>query len=129
LFPNQFVNARLVLKTLREVTRVPAAAVQQGAPGTFVYVVKPDNTAHLQVIRTGVTDSGEVQVLSGLKSGDVVVVDGIDRLTDGARVRITPDAADPAAPLNNGPGAPPGEQPQDNTPAQAHRRQHHQTSQ
>jgi membrane fusion protein, multidrug efflux system len=142
LFPNQFVNARLVLKTLHDVTRVPAAAVQQGAPGTFVYVVKPDGTAHVQVIRTGVTDDGRVQVLSGLKSGDVVVVDGIDRLTDGARVRITPDAADPAATLNNGPGAPPGQQPPgqqppgqqplgqqppDATPAAAHGRQRHKT--
>jgi multidrug efflux system membrane fusion protein len=126
LFPNQFVNARLVLNTLHDVTHVPEAAVQHGAPGTFVYIVKPDSTVHLQVIRTGVSDDGEVQVLSGLKAGDTVVVDGIDRLTDGAKVRITPGADDQAA-TNDGPGAPPGEQSPDSPPVPRHSNQHRQT--
>ncbi|RYC30179.1 efflux RND transporter periplasmic adaptor subunit [Lichenibacterium minor] len=97
LFPNQFVNARLLLRTLRGAVRVPTAAVQHGAPGTYVYLVKPDDTVAVATIRTGVTDGEFQQVLDGLKPGDRVVVDGTDRLREGAKVRITPDAADPAA--------------------------------
>jgi multidrug efflux system membrane fusion protein len=116
LFPNQFVNARLLLQTLTQVTEAPTAAVQHGAPGTFVYLVKPDGTVGVQVIKTGVTDGDEIQVLSGVKPGDTVVVDGADRLKDGARVKVTPPAgANPATP-DNGPGAPPGEQPDNATP-------------
>ncbi len=111
LFPNQFVNARLLVRTLPGVTVAPVAAVQHGAPGAFVYLIKPDDTVTVQVVTTGVTDGDQVQILSGLKPGDTVVVDGADRLRDGAKVRITPDQADAAATVNNGPGAPPGEQP------------------
>ena len=116
LFPNQFVNARLLLQTMPNTTVVPVAAVQHGAPGAFVYLVKPDSTVGVQVIKTGVTDEDQVQVLSGLKPGDQVVVDGADRLRDGAKVRVTSDKADPAANVNGGPGAPPGEQPGNATP-------------
>ena len=97
LFPNEFVNGRLLLQTLRGVVRVPVAAVQHGAPGTFVYLVKPDETVAVAVIKTGVTDGDDTQVLDGLKPGDEVVVDGTDRLREGAKVRVTPDAADPVA--------------------------------
>ena len=125
LFPNQFVNARLQLQTLANATEVPLAAVQHGAPGIFVYVVKPDSTVGVQVIQTGVTDGDNVQATSGLKSGDTVVVDGTDRLRDGAKVKVTADTADLHATPNNGPGAPPGEQPQNATPvpAEKHHRQ------
>jgi membrane fusion protein, multidrug efflux system len=58
-----------------------------------------------------VTDGDRIQILSGLKSGDIVIVDGADRLRDGAKVRISPDQDESAANVNNGPGAPPGEQP------------------
>jgi multidrug efflux system membrane fusion protein len=119
LFPNQFVNARLLLKTLTGVIEAPSAAVQHGAPGSFVYLVKPDGTVGVQVIKTGVTDGDNVQVLSGLKPGDSVVVDGADRLKDGAHVKVSPDAGDQAATPNNGPGAPPGEQPANATPVPA----------
>jgi multidrug efflux system membrane fusion protein len=112
LFPNQFVNARLVLKTISQATEVPAAAVQHGAPGTFVYVMKPDSSVGVQVIQTGIADGDQMQVTSGLKPGDTVVVDGTDRLKDGEKVKVTSDAAVPKATPNNGPGAPPGEQPQ-----------------
>jgi membrane fusion protein, multidrug efflux system len=111
LFPNQFVNSRLLLNTLQNVVRAPAAAVQQGAPGSFVYVVKPDSTVGIQVVKTGVTDGDQIQILSGLKSGDTVVVDGADRLKDGAKVTVAPEAANSASTPNTGPGAPPGQQP------------------
>ena len=112
LFPNQFVNARLTLQTLRGVTIVSSRAVQHGAPGTFVYLLRPNNTVHMQVIRTGVSQGDQMQVLSGLAPGGTVVVDGVDRLRDGARVRVVPESQIGAPPTNNGPGAPPGEQPQ-----------------
>lgn len=116
LFPNEFVNAHLLLKTLSHVTEVPVRAVQTGAPGTFVYLVRPDNTAHVQVIKTGVTDGDMMQVLSGLKAGDTVVIDGVSLLREGAKVRITPDKGAAAVAVNNGPGAPPGQQPQNAEP-------------
>jgi multidrug efflux system membrane fusion protein len=118
LFPNQFVNARLLLKTIQGATEVPVAAVQRGAPGTFVYVVKPDSTAGVQVIATGVTDGDSMEVTKGLNPGDTVVVDGTDRLKEGAKIRVnTGNApAGSAASPNNGPGAPPGDQPQNATP-------------
>jgi len=116
LFPNQFVNARLLLKTLNQVVQAPTAAVQNGAPGNFVYLVKPNGTVAVQVVKTGITDGDEVQILSGLKPGDTVVVDGADRLKDGAPVKVTADAGNTAATPNNGPGAPPGEQPDNATP-------------
>jgi membrane fusion protein, multidrug efflux system len=109
LFPNQFVNAQLLLKTLPNVVRAPVAAVQQGAPGSFVYLVKPDNSVGIQVVKTGVTDGDQIQILSGLNAGDTVVVDGADRLKDGAKITVTPNAKGSATP-NNGPGAPPGQQ-------------------
>jgi membrane fusion protein, multidrug efflux system len=90
LFPNQFVNARLLVDTLRNVVRVPIAAVQQGAPGTFVYLIKPDNTVSVQTIKLGPTDGGYAQVVSGLSAGDRVVTDGTDRLRDGQKVTIPP---------------------------------------
>jgi multidrug efflux system membrane fusion protein len=126
LFPNQFVNARLLLKTLDHVTRVPTAAVQHGAPGIFVYLVKGDGTVGVQVIKTGVTDGDDVEVTDGLKPGDTVVVDGADRLKDGAKVRVTAGATDATANPNNGPGAPPGEQPGNATqiPGQTQKHQH-----
>ncbi len=109
LFPNQFVNARLLLRTLRGVVRVPTAAVQHGAPGTYVYLVKPDDTVGVASIRTGITDGEYQQVLDGLKAGDRVVVDGTDRLRDGAKIRVVPDAADPLATPQAAPAGPPGD--------------------
>jgi multidrug efflux system membrane fusion protein len=129
LFPNQFVNARLLLKTLDQVTEVPTAAIQHGAPGSFVYLVKPDSSVGVQVVKTGVTDGDETQVTSGLQAGAQVVVDGADRLKDGAKVKITPDSSDQAATPNNGPGAPPGQQPANATPVPpASKHQHRQQS-
>ncbi|MGC2786888.1 MAG: efflux RND transporter periplasmic adaptor subunit [Roseiarcus sp.] len=111
LFPNQFVNARLLVRTLDKATIAPVAAIQHGAPGTFVFLVKPDDSIGVQKVQTGVTDGDRIQITSGLKPGDTVVIDGADRLRDGSKVRIVPDGDGTVGNVNDGPGAPPGQQP------------------
>ena len=86
LFPNQFVNARLLLDTERGATVVPAAAIQRGTQGTFVYVVKADQTAGVRPVRIGVSEGDDVSVVAGLAPGEAVVVDGADKLREGSRV-------------------------------------------
>src|SRR5271165_358305 len=88
LFPNQFVNVRLLVDTLKDTDIVPSAAIQHGAPGAFVYVVKPDQTAAVQQVKLGPGDGQHIAVLDGLQPGEKVVVDGSDRLRDGAKVTI-----------------------------------------
>jgi multidrug efflux system membrane fusion protein len=123
LFPNQFVNAQLLLQTLNNATEVPVRAVQTGAPGSFVYLVTPKRTAHVQVIKTGVTDGDYTQVISGLKPGDTVVTDGAGLLREGAKLRPMPNGNATPVQVNNGPGAPPGQQPQNAQPM-PHRQKH-----
>lgn len=86
LFPNQFVNVRLLVTTLRGQTVVPSAAIQRGAQGTFTYVVDADNTVSMRNVTLGATDGDRVAITQGLKPGEVVVTDGADRLKDGASV-------------------------------------------
>jgi multidrug efflux system membrane fusion protein len=88
LFPNQFVNAHLLVDTLTNVVRVPTQAVQIGAPGSFVWVVNDNNTVSSRTVTLGPTDGAYEQVLSGLQAGDRVVTDGTDRLRDGMKVTI-----------------------------------------
>jgi len=88
LFPNQFVNAQLLVKSLQDVVTVPTAAIQRGAPGTYVYIINADNTVSVRPIKVGPTDGEKAAVDSGLAPGDRVVIDGADRLRDGARVTI-----------------------------------------
>ena len=88
LFPNQFVNLRLQLDTLRGVTLVPTSAVQRGAQGTFVYVLKDDKTVSLRAVKTGASEGESVQIAAGLAPGEIVVVDGSDRLRDGAKAEV-----------------------------------------
>ena len=88
LFPSQFVNIRLLVDTLQHQTVIPVAAVQRGAAGTFVFVVTPDKVANQRTVKLGVQDGDKVAVTDGLKPGDTVVVDGADRLRDGADVEI-----------------------------------------
>ncbi len=88
LFPNQFVNIKLLVKTLRDVPLVPMAAVQRGAPGTFVYLVKPNGTVAVRTVKLGPGNGQQVAVVSGLQLGDQVVEDGADRLKEGAKVTI-----------------------------------------
>jgi multidrug efflux system membrane fusion protein len=92
LFPNQFVNARLLVDTRHDVLLVPTAALRYGMPGTYVYRVRGDDTVVVQVIAAGASYNGRTMVLAGLALGDRVVVDGIDRLSDGARVEIRPSS-------------------------------------
>src|SRR5215813_6295481 len=87
LFPNQFVNARLLVTTQHGVILIPTAAIQRNAQDSFVYVVKPDQTVAMQNISAGTTD-GNVTAVEGLKAGDVVAVDGFDKLQNGAKVAV-----------------------------------------
>ena len=88
LFPNQFVNARLLIKSMRGAVTVPSSAVQHGAPGTYVYVVGSDDTVSARTVDLGSLDGAMFAVNAGLSPGDRVVVDGADRLRDGAKVLI-----------------------------------------
>lgn len=88
LFPNQFVNAVLRINVLKDAVAVPNAAVQRGAKGTFAYVVKPDKTVAMTPVKIGPSDGSLVAALSGLAAGDQVVVDGADKLRDGASVSV-----------------------------------------
>ena len=88
LFPNQFVNVQLLVRTLSDIPVVSNAAIQHGAPGTYVYVVNADDTVSVRTIKTGASDANVTQVVSGLTLGDKVVVDGVDRLKEGAKVSI-----------------------------------------
>jgi multidrug efflux system membrane fusion protein len=88
LFPNQFVNARLLLDTKRQTLIVPAAAVQHSPASAFVYRVKKDNSVEVRNVVAGVTEGDEVAVDRGLDAGDLVVTDGIDKLEQGSKVAV-----------------------------------------
>ena len=93
LFPNQFVNVRLTVDTLTDKPVAPSAAVQIGSIGSFAYVVNDDSTVSVRTVKTGPSAGDKVAILSGLSAGERVVVDGVDRLRDGAKVSIAPDAS------------------------------------
>ena len=86
LFPNQFVNARLLIEDKRGVTLVPTAAVQRNAQATYAYVVKTDSTVTVRPITVGTIEGDDAEIASGLAPGDVVVVTGVDKLQEGSRV-------------------------------------------
>jgi membrane fusion protein, multidrug efflux system len=88
LFPNQFVNARLIVEVKHGALIVPAPAIQRGPQGTFVYIVKEDQTAALRPVALGVTQEGNASITTGLSDGELVVVDGADRLRDGGKVEV-----------------------------------------
>jgi len=88
LFPNEFVNIHLLVDTLQNAVLVPSPAVQDGAPGAYVYVVQPDNTVKVQVVTTGPTDGTNTVITKGVSPGDMVVTDGVDRLSAGMKVTI-----------------------------------------
>ncbi|MGD0459089.1 MAG: efflux RND transporter periplasmic adaptor subunit [Terriglobia bacterium] len=88
LFPNQFVNARLLVEEKHEVTLVPTAAVQRNSQTTYVFLVKPDSTATVRQITIGTTEGYDSEVLSGLSPGDVIVMTGVDKLQEGSKVRV-----------------------------------------
>ena len=87
LFPNQFVNARLLVDTQQDATLVPAAAIQRNAQNAFVYLIKPDQTAAVQNVTVGTTD-GNTSAVQGIQPGDVVAMTGFDKLQDGVKVTV-----------------------------------------
>lgn len=97
MFPNQFVNVRMLVDTLRGATTVPSSAVQRGVQGVFVYVVGADNTVALRLIDAGPVEGENTAVRSGIRPGELVVVDGTDRLRAGAKVEPTTREAAAAA--------------------------------
>ncbi len=103
LFPNQFVNARLLVDTLRGATLLPNTAIQRNAQGAFVYLLQPDQTVVMKQITAGTTD-GNVSAVEGIDPGTVVAADNFSRLTDGAKVAVrTPAyATNQAEALENG---------------------------
>ncbi len=93
LFPNQFVNVRLWLDTKKNVLIIPAVAIQRGPTGTFVYVVRDDNTVTVRSVKVGLTEGNDVSIDGGLQAGDKVVTDGAEKLTEGMKVSLrTPNA-------------------------------------
>lgn len=98
LFPNQFVNIRLRVSTIEGATVIPSAAVQRASFGTFVYAVKPDSTVTIKRIALGPAEGDRVSVTSGLDGSERVVLEGVDELTEGAKVEIITDTGQPAAP-------------------------------
>jgi multidrug efflux system membrane fusion protein len=99
LYPNQFVNVELLVDEHKEVAIAPIAAIQRGLPGTFVYLVNPDSTVSVRKVTPGVTNGEHIEILSGLNPGDRVVVDGADKLRDGASINLRQDGApQPQAP-------------------------------
>ncbi|QHI95879.1 efflux RND transporter periplasmic adaptor subunit [Aristophania vespae] len=96
LFPNEFVNAHLLVKTLNDVLLVPGGAVQTGPDGSFLYVIKDDMTVEIRAIKTGQSDDNNTVILSGLKPGEKVVTDGINHLKEGSKVFITSSEGRPS---------------------------------
>jgi multidrug efflux system membrane fusion protein len=106
LYPQQFVNVVLLLDTLHGATLIPQAGVQRGAPGTYVYVVNADQTVSVRNVTLGPGDANNVAITAGLKPGETVVVDGADKLKDGAKVLVRQGgAARPGAGAPGGAGS------------------------
>ena len=99
LFPNQFVNVRLLAKTHPDAVIAPSAALQRGRNGTFVYVVGAENRVRQTLVKTGAVDGLNIEITEGLKGGETVVIDGIDQLREGAEIEV----ANPAALLKEKP--------------------------
>ncbi|MFZ0087558.1 MAG: MdtA/MuxA family multidrug efflux RND transporter periplasmic adaptor subunit [Candidatus Acidiferrales bacterium] len=106
LFPNQFVNARLLVDTQQNAALVPTAAIQRNAQGTFVYIIKSNQTAAMQTVTVGTTD-GNVAAVQGVQPGDVIATSGFDKLEDGAKVKVSngAGASNPTAKNESRPGA------------------------
>jgi multidrug efflux system membrane fusion protein len=103
LYPNQFVNIRLLLDTHKDVTSISTAGIQRGVPGTFVYLINADNTVSVRPVKLGVTDGDRVEVLSGLTPGDRIVIDGADKLRDGAKINVRSEANPTSSPDTKSP--------------------------
>jgi multidrug efflux system membrane fusion protein len=95
LFPNQFVNVSLLVDTLSRVVTVPVTAVRHGAQGDFVFLLMPNRTAKLSVVKTGPSLGSKIAILSGVKLGDTVITEGADRVDDGSKVSLPGDRRGP----------------------------------
>jgi multidrug efflux system membrane fusion protein len=98
LFPNQFVNIRMKVRTDRNALTVPAGALQQGNQGAFLYVVLDDNSAAVRPVKTGGLSGDRIAILDGIKAGDRIVLEGTDRLRAGAKVRVIDASRPPTTP-------------------------------
>jgi len=96
LFPNQFVNARLLVETLHNAILIPAAGLQRSQQGSFVYVVKPDHTVEMRSVTVFATQGDVIAIGKGLAAGEMVVTDGVDKLQQGSRVNVQTAAVPPA---------------------------------
>ncbi|MGO9020736.1 MAG: efflux RND transporter periplasmic adaptor subunit [Syntrophobacteraceae bacterium] len=94
LFPNQFVNASLLMETLRGVTVVPTAALQRSPKGTYVYLVKEDQTVTVRWVKLGPSEGDRVSIEEGITPGDLVVVEGAERLKEGSSVEVQKQGSD-----------------------------------
>jgi len=88
LYPNQFVNARLLVEVKKDALLIPAVAIQRGPQGTFVYVVKPDQTVDVRPVTVGITSGNQTAITNGLTDGEQVVIDGLDKLRAGSKVQV-----------------------------------------
>jgi multidrug efflux system membrane fusion protein len=102
LFPNLFVNARLLLNTLENVVLIPSSAVQHNGDATYVYLIE-DETAHIHNIKPGVTEANQTQIIQGLKDGDVIADSSFEKLQDGSKITV---AKQQLLPANNESDAP-----------------------
>jgi multidrug efflux system membrane fusion protein len=93
LFPNQFVNARLLVQEKTGVVLLPTTAIQRNTNSTYVYLIRPDSTVTVRNIVVGTTEGDQSEITSGLNPGDQVVMTGVDKLTEGAKVRISKGGA------------------------------------
>jgi len=110
LYPNQFVNARVLVDTLKGTVLVPNEAIQRGAQGPFVYAVKPDKTVELRKITLGPVEGGVTAVREGVAAGDALIVDGADKVQERSRVEPTMRGDRPAAPRGDQPAPARGDQ-------------------
>ncbi|AOA58466.1 efflux RND transporter periplasmic adaptor subunit [Acinetobacter larvae] len=97
LFPNQFVNVRLNAQTIQNAVQVPSDAIQRGAKGDYVYIINKDNKAEIRMLKLGLSSQGKTQVLSGINANERVVLEGIDRLSEGKEAQIVQDDTQTAA--------------------------------
>src|SRR5215469_84488 len=109
LFPSQFVNARLLVDTLRNVTLIPTPAIQRNAQGAFVYVIGAEQTASIHPVTPGATDGTMTQV-QGIDAGNTVAINGFDKLQDGSKITVR-QASQNAPPGGGKPGGQPAEAP------------------
>lgn len=101
LFPNQFVNVRLLVDTVQNSVTVPTAAIAIGAPGSYVYVIDSSNKVAMRKVTTGVSNQELTAISAGLKAGERVVTDGLDRLRDGSQVQIVTPSRGTTSPANH----------------------------